>query len=131
MSRNRRGRRRRPLRSPSTFRKVSFHARRDLRPGLHRIPSWLGGRRHRRSSGIGEASSEHLASLGAKVAVLARRAVRLDDLVTRIRKSGGTAMAVTADMTDATATQAATDRGDARSRTPQAGSRLIACSSTA
>ncbi|MER6442995.1 SDR family NAD(P)-dependent oxidoreductase, partial [Streptomyces sp. NPDC001185] len=38
------------------------------------------------SSGIGEASAEHLASLGAKVAVLARRADRLDDLAARITK---------------------------------------------
>ncbi|MFF2996591.1 SDR family oxidoreductase [Streptomyces sp. NPDC057950] len=62
------------------------------------------------SSGIGEASAEHLASLGAKVAVLARRADRLDDLVARIRKNGGTAVAVTVDVTDTAAVQAAADR---------------------
>ncbi|MEU7341622.1 SDR family oxidoreductase [Streptomyces sp. NPDC007074] len=62
------------------------------------------------SSGIGEASAEHLASLGAKVAVLARRADRLDDLAARITKSGGTALAVTVDVTDAAAVQAAADR---------------------
>ncbi|MET9122354.1 SDR family oxidoreductase [Streptomyces sp. NPDC004528] len=62
------------------------------------------------SSGIGEASAEHFASLGAKVAVLARRADRLDDLVARIAKSGGTALAVTVDVTDAAAVQAAADR---------------------
>ncbi|MER6067185.1 SDR family oxidoreductase [Streptomyces sp. NPDC001792] len=62
------------------------------------------------SSGIGEASAEHLASLGAKVAVLARRAERLDDLVVRIGKNGGTAVAIAVDVTDAAAVQAAADR---------------------
>lgn len=62
------------------------------------------------SSGIGEASAEHLASLGAKVAVLARRADRLDDLVARIGKNGGTALAIAVDVTDAAAVQAAADR---------------------
>ncbi|MFE2032777.1 SDR family oxidoreductase [Streptomyces scopuliridis] len=65
------------------------------------------------SSGIGEASAEHLASLGATVAVLARRADRLDDLVARIDKNGGTAVAIAADVTDAAAVQAAADRIDA------------------
>ncbi|MFJ9027372.1 SDR family oxidoreductase, partial [Streptomyces sp. NPDC102274] len=65
------------------------------------------------SSGIGEASAEHLASLGATVAVLARRADRLDDLVARIDKNGGTAVAIAADVTDAAAVQAAADRVDA------------------
>ncbi|MFH9188142.1 SDR family oxidoreductase [Streptomyces sp. NPDC017673] len=62
------------------------------------------------SSGIGEASAEHLASLGAKVAVLARRAERLDDLVARIGKNGGTAVAIAVDVTDPAAVQAAADR---------------------
>ncbi|MFS4091150.1 SDR family oxidoreductase [Streptomyces sp. AF1A] len=62
------------------------------------------------SSGIGEASAEHLASLGAKVAVLARRAERLDDLVARIGKNGGTAVAIAVDVTDAAAVRAAADR---------------------
>ncbi|NUO41201.1 MAG: SDR family oxidoreductase [Streptomyces sp.] len=62
------------------------------------------------SSGIGEASAEHLASLGARVAVLARRAERLDDLVARIEKNGGQALALTVDVTDAAAVQAAADR---------------------
>ncbi|MFE2493950.1 SDR family oxidoreductase [Streptomyces scopuliridis] len=65
------------------------------------------------SSGIGEASAEHLASLGATVAVLARRADRLDDLVARIDKNGGTAVAIAADVTDAAAVQTAADRIDA------------------
>ncbi|MFG1814018.1 SDR family oxidoreductase [Kribbella sp. NPDC049174] len=62
------------------------------------------------SSGIGEASAEHLAALGATVVVLARRADRLGDLVTRIEKDGGTALALSVDVTDAAAVQAAADR---------------------
>lgn len=65
------------------------------------------------SSGIGEASAEHLASLGAKVVVLARRAERLQDLVARIEKNGGSALAITADVTDTAAVQAAADRVEA------------------
>ncbi|MFF7244402.1 SDR family oxidoreductase [Embleya sp. NPDC008237] len=62
------------------------------------------------SSGIGAASAEHLAALGARVAVLARRAERLDDLVARIGKSGGEALAIVADVTDAAAVRTAADR---------------------
>ncbi|WNO62715.1 SDR family oxidoreductase [Streptomyces sp. AM2-3-1] len=62
------------------------------------------------SSGIGEASAEHLAELGAAVVVLARRAARLDDLVVRIQKAGGTAVAIAVDVTGAAAVQAAADR---------------------
>ncbi|SEN46399.1 SDR family oxidoreductase [Actinacidiphila rubida] len=62
------------------------------------------------SSGIGEASAEKLAALGAHVYVLARRADRLADLVARIEKDGGSATAVTADVTDTAALQAAADQ---------------------
>ncbi|MET8240224.1 SDR family oxidoreductase [Streptomyces sp. NPDC005078] len=62
------------------------------------------------SSGIGEASAEHLAELGAAVVVLARRAARLDDLVVQIQKAGGTAVAIAVDVTDAAAVQTAADR---------------------
>ncbi|MET9730575.1 SDR family oxidoreductase [Streptomyces sp. NPDC006458] len=65
------------------------------------------------SSGIGEASAEHLASLGARVVVLARRADRLADLVARIEKNGGSAVAIAVDVTDADAVQAAADRVEA------------------
>ncbi|QNE17474.1 SDR family oxidoreductase [Kribbella qitaiheensis] len=62
------------------------------------------------SSGIGEAAAEKLASLGARVVVLARRADKLQDLVERIAKNGGTAVAIAADVTDTTAVRAAADR---------------------
>ncbi|TDW92038.1 SDR family oxidoreductase [Kribbella sp. VKM Ac-2566] len=62
------------------------------------------------SSGIGEAAAEHLAGLGATVAVFARRADRLGELVARIEKDGGSALAVTVDVTDAAAVQAAAER---------------------
>ncbi|MEO3751930.1 SDR family oxidoreductase [Streptomyces sp. B6B3] len=62
------------------------------------------------SSGIGEASAEKLAGLGAHVVVLARRAERLGELVARIDKNGGSALAIAADVTDKAAVQAAADR---------------------
>lgn len=62
------------------------------------------------SSGIGEASAEKLAALGAHAVVLARRADRLADLVARIEKDGGSATAIAADVTDKAAVQAAADR---------------------
>ncbi|UNO41150.1 SDR family oxidoreductase [Streptomyces sp. MST-110588] len=62
------------------------------------------------SSGIGEASAEHLAALGARVVVLARRAQRLEQLVTRIERDGGQALALAVDVTDAAAVRAAAER---------------------
>ncbi|GAB2575988.1 SDR family NAD(P)-dependent oxidoreductase [Streptomyces capparidis] len=62
------------------------------------------------SSGIGEAAAEHLAELGARVAVLARRAERLHELTARIGKNGGEALALAVDVTDAAAVRAAADR---------------------
>lgn len=52
------------------------------------------------SSGIGEATAAALADAGAKVAVAARRADRLEALVARIEKAGGTAMHIEADVTN-------------------------------
>ncbi|MFD9218004.1 SDR family oxidoreductase [Streptomyces sp. NPDC059544] len=52
------------------------------------------------SSGMGAAAAERLAALGAKVAVLARRKEKLDDVVKNIETAGGTALAYTVDVTD-------------------------------
>ncbi|MGJ9373818.1 SDR family oxidoreductase [Nesterenkonia sp. CF4.4] len=52
------------------------------------------------SSGIGEATAIELVAHGATVAVVARRKERLDGLVAKIEASGGTAVAIEADITD-------------------------------
>ena len=52
------------------------------------------------SSGIGEATALALAAEGATVALLARRHDRLEALKQRIEASGGTALAVEADVSD-------------------------------
>jgi NADP-dependent 3-hydroxy acid dehydrogenase YdfG len=50
------------------------------------------------SSGIGTATARRLASLGATVAVVARRRNRLDVLAAEIEQAGGTAIVVVADI---------------------------------
>jgi NADP-dependent 3-hydroxy acid dehydrogenase YdfG len=52
------------------------------------------------SSGIGAAAAEALAAAGATVAVVARRADRLDTLISRIKDGGGNAIALPGDITD-------------------------------
>jgi NADP-dependent 3-hydroxy acid dehydrogenase YdfG len=62
------------------------------------------------SSGIGEATAERLAALGARVAVAARRTDKLERLAERIRSVGGTALVLPLDVTDRDAVTAAADR---------------------
>lgn len=52
------------------------------------------------SSGLGEAMARHLASLGAKVVLSARRADLLSAIVSDIKAAGGSAVAIPADVTD-------------------------------
>jgi NADP-dependent 3-hydroxy acid dehydrogenase YdfG len=61
------------------------------------------------SSGMGAATAERLASLGATVVVLARRSEKLEQVVKNIEAAGGTAHALTVDVTDRSAVQAAAD----------------------
>ena len=62
------------------------------------------------SSGIGAATAKLLAAQGAAVALLARRADRLRSLQAEIETSGGTALAVPADVTDAEQVAAAVEQ---------------------
>lgn len=59
------------------------------------------------SSGMGAATAERLAQLGATVVVLARRKERLDGVVKNIEAGGGTALAIAVDVTNRGAVQAA------------------------
>ncbi|WP_423140739.1 SDR family oxidoreductase [Parablastomonas sp. CN1-191] len=52
------------------------------------------------SSGLGESTARHLASLGAKVVLGARRTDRLEALVDEIEAAGGDALAIATDVTD-------------------------------
>jgi NADP-dependent 3-hydroxy acid dehydrogenase YdfG len=59
------------------------------------------------SSGIGAATAKRLAASGAAVAVLARRADKLETLAKEIEQGGGIALAQVVDVTDAAALRAA------------------------
>ena len=54
------------------------------------------------SSGLGESTARHLAKLGARVVLGARRKDRLDAIVKDIQAAGGEALAVTVDVTKRT-----------------------------
>jgi NAD(P)-dependent dehydrogenase (short-subunit alcohol dehydrogenase family) len=61
-------------------------------------------------SGIGKATAMRLAKGGARVAVLSRTAEEIEATRDEIAEAGGEAMAVTADIADAAAMQAAVDK---------------------
>lgn len=62
------------------------------------------------SAGIGEATAIALAAEGAKVAIVARRSDRLNEVAERITQSGGEALAIVADITDDTQIKALIDK---------------------
>ena len=62
------------------------------------------------SSGIGEATARALAAQGAKVALVARRAERLEKLAHEIAANGHTALAIEGDVTDQEQAIAAVER---------------------
>jgi NADP-dependent 3-hydroxy acid dehydrogenase YdfG len=62
------------------------------------------------SSGIGEAAALALAAAGAKVALVARRAERLEELAGKVRGGGGTALVIEADVADEAQARAAVER---------------------
>lgn len=62
------------------------------------------------SSGIGQATARRLAAAGASVAIVARRAERLEALAGELRADGATVLTIAADLTDAPAAAAAVER---------------------
>ncbi|MBE1576384.1 SDR family oxidoreductase [Amycolatopsis roodepoortensis] len=66
------------------------------------------------SSGIGEAAARRLAASGASVALIARRADRLETLAKEIEAGGGTALVLAVDVADAAAMRAAAAEVEAK-----------------
>ncbi|WP_455836206.1 SDR family NAD(P)-dependent oxidoreductase [Pseudarthrobacter siccitolerans] len=62
------------------------------------------------SSGIGAATARRLAREGAQVALVARRGERLEQVVQIIRGEGGTAQAITADITSRAGAESAVEQ---------------------
>lgn len=62
------------------------------------------------ASGMGNATARLLAAQGVRVALLARRAERLEELAARITAEGGQALAVVTDVTDQASVDAAAER---------------------
>jgi NADP-dependent 3-hydroxy acid dehydrogenase YdfG len=62
------------------------------------------------SSGIGTATAEALAALGATVVLAARRTERINELADKIRAGGGHALAITADVTSEPEARAAVEQ---------------------
>jgi NADP-dependent 3-hydroxy acid dehydrogenase YdfG len=62
------------------------------------------------ASGMGAATARLLAAHGARVALLARRADRLETLAAKITADGGQALAVAVDVTDRASVRAAAER---------------------
>jgi NADP-dependent 3-hydroxy acid dehydrogenase YdfG len=62
------------------------------------------------SSGIGAATAEALADLGATVVLAARRTDRIEELAGKIRAGGGNALAITADVTSEADARAIVER---------------------
>jgi len=62
------------------------------------------------SSGMGEAAARHIASLGGRVVLGARRVDRIEKLAREITEAGGQALAVAADVTRRGEVQALIDR---------------------
>src|SRR5665213_687498 len=63
------------------------------------------------SSGIGEATARRLAKEGAKVAIVARRKDRLEELAKKIEDAKGEALVIEADVTDKDICQKVVDEG--------------------
>lgn len=78
------------------------------------------------SSGMGRATALRLAANGARVALLARRGAKLQEIADSIRSAGGTALVIPADVTDAQALARAADTVPVSSAAPISSSITLA-----